>query len=119
MSELGRLTAASIPAAKRIRFIEMTEDEIFERAREAAILSYPSLTRFFRSMIRAGRFDALLRPARQALRDIEKPVDHLTIEARAAFVLQGMLPTLKRLDAEAQGQIINAITTAVRVGTRP
>lgn len=118
MSELGRLTAASIPGANRVRFIQMSEEEIFARAREATILSFPKLPQFVARMIRRGRFDWLLRPARQVIRDIEKPLDHLTTEARAAFVLSTILPTLKSLDDSARGEVVNAITTAVRVGVR-
>lgn len=118
MSELGRLCSASIPGATRVRFITMTEEEIFARAREAAILSYPYLPMFMRRAIRNGRFDWALRPARQTLRDIEKPLDHLTVEARAAFVLQTVLPTLKTLNEGQRVEMVNAIKTAIRVGTR-
>lgn len=118
MSELGRLTAASIPGANRVRFITMTEEEIFARAREATILSYPKLPGFLVRAIRRGSFDVFLRPARQALRDIEKPLEHITTEARAAFVLSTVLPTLKQLDDRQRGEIVNAITTAVRVGVK-
>lgn len=111
--------STSMPGAREIRVLTLTEDEITTRAREAMIFAYPRMPRFLAGFVRRGWFDGLLRGTRQALRDIEKPTEFLTIEARAAWVWQRTLRDhLVDVPADQQAAIANALATAIRVGVR-
>lgn len=118
MSAFEKLTASHMKAAKEIRVVTLTEEEIFLRAREAFIFAHPGAPLFMRRVARSGRLDWFLASARQAMRDIEKPVDFLTHEARAAWVLNthaGLMSGLSPVQKEAVAQLA---ITAIRVGTK-
>lgn len=117
MVEMSRL-AAAMPGADRVRIFELTETDIIHRAREGLIFAYPGLPRWVARMARRGRFDWALAGARQALRDIEKPVDMLTHESRAAFVMSTTLSQLGNLTDTEKGAVANAIVTAIRLGVK-
>lgn len=109
----------SMPGARQVRVLTLTEDELLIRAREAAIFAYPRMPRLIARLVRAGRFDGFLAGTRQALRDIEKPTEFLTLEARAAWVWQRTLANeLNGVPDDQREKIANALATAIRVGTR-
>lgn len=104
--------------AHQVRVVTLTEDEIFQRAREAFIFAHPSAPLFMKRLARSGRIDWFLASARQAMRDIEKPVDFLTHEARAAWVLNTHAGLLKGMSREAREAVAQIAVTAIRVGTK-
>lgn len=89
--------------------------ELVQRAREAAIMAHPRAPLFVRRLIRSGRLDWLLASARQAMRDIEKPVEFLTHEARAAWVLNNHASLMDGMSQEARRAVAQITVTAVRV----
>lgn len=107
-----------MPGARQVRVLTLSEDEILIRAREAAVFAYPRMPRIIARLVRSGRFDFMLRGTRQALRDIEKPTEFLSIEARAAWVWQRTLADVSHLPIEDKEKIANALATAIRVGVR-
>jgi hypothetical protein len=118
VSAFDELTAARIEAAKQIRVVTLTEDEIFQRAREAFIFTHPNAPLFMRRLARSGRLDWFLASARQAMRDIEKPVDFLTHEARAAWVLNMHAGLMKDMDKATREAMAQITVTAIRVGNK-
>jgi hypothetical protein len=118
VSAFDHLAAAKIPGAREIRVITLTEEEIFQRAREALIFAHPGCPMFVKRMARSGRLDWFLASARQAMRDIEKPVDFLTHEARAAWVLNTHRPLLEGLTEDQKAAVAQLAVTAIRVGTK-
>jgi hypothetical protein len=118
VSRFENLTAANIPGAQQVRVVTLTEDEIFARAREAFIFAHPGAPLFVRRLARSGRLDWFLASARQAMRDIEKPVDLLTHEARAAWVLNMHSPLIAGLPPDVKAAVAQVAVTAIRVGTK-
>lgn len=118
MSVASDFKSAAMAGAREIRVITLTEDEIFLRAREAFIFAHPGAPMFLRRLVRSGRLDWFLASARQAMRDIEKPVDFLTHEARAAWVLNTHAGLLAGLPKEARDVVAQITVTAIRVGTK-
>lgn len=112
------MTAMSIPGAREVRIITITEEEIFQRAREGFIFAHPRAPVFLRKLARSGRLDCFLASARQAMRDIEKPVDFLTHEARAAWVLNTHAALMQGMSTEARNAVAQIAVTAIRVGTK-
>lgn len=118
VSKFDSLKSASMTGAREIRVTTITEDELYQRAREGFIFAHPSAPCFVRKLARSGRLDWFLASARQALRDIEKPVDLLTHEARAAWVLNMHSPMIAALSDEAKAAVAQVAVTAIRVGTK-
>lgn len=118
MSSFESLSSAHVPGAKQIRVVTLTEEEIFERAREAFIFANPGAPMFLKRLARSGRLDRFFAGTRQALRDIEKPVDFLTHEARAAWVLNMHAPMMTGLSETQKAAVAQLAVTAIRVGTK-
>lgn len=118
MSAFHQLKSATMTGAEEVRVITLNDDEIAVRAREAFIFAHPAAPLFVRKMARSGRLDWALASARQAMRDIEKPVDFLTHEARAAWVLNTHAGLMGMMDANQRAAIAQIAVTAIRVGTK-
>jgi hypothetical protein len=104
--------------AHQVRIVTITEEEIVLRAREGLLFAFPKMPGFVRRLVRVGSLDWALAGTRQAIRDIEKPVDLLTHEGRAAWVLathRGLMSGLDQAGREAVAQIA---VTAIRVGNK-
>lgn len=112
------LKSASMTGANEVRVVTLTEDEIFQRAREGFIFSHPGAPIFIKRLARSGRLDWAFAGSRQVLRDIEKPVDFLTHEARAAWVLNMHAPMMAGLNCAQRAAVAQLAVTAVRVGTK-
>jgi hypothetical protein len=112
------LISSEIPGAREIRIITLTEDEIFQRAREAFVFAHPGAPLFLRRLARSGRLDWAFADSRQALRDIEKSLDFLTHEARAAWVLNTHAGLMKNMDRATREAVAQITVTAIRLGTK-
>jgi hypothetical protein len=116
--EFKDFRSAHMTGAESVRVVAMTEDDIHLRAREGLIFAYPKMPALIRRMVRRGDFDWALAGARQALRDIEKPVDLLTHEGRAAAVLALHRPLMAGLDDNAKAVVAQVAVTSIRIGNR-
>jgi FixJ family two-component response regulator len=115
---MSTLASATMTGASKVRIVTMTEDEITLRAREAFIFAHPHTPRVVTRMMRRGRLDFLLKSARQIVRDIEKPVDMLTHESRAAWVIAQFRGTMAALPQEQREIVADLVVMAVRVGVK-
>jgi hypothetical protein len=112
------LRSAKMTGAEQVRIVTMTPADIYLRAREGLIFAHPKMPALIRKLVRRGSLDFLLAGARQALRDIEKPVDLITHEGRAAAVLALHRPLLEGLDPKARAVVAQVAVTSIRIGNR-
>ncbi len=98
--------------------LKFTESEITTRAREGFIFSYRRMPAALKRWIRRGNMDWALAGARQALRDLAKPVEFLPLESRAAWALARAVPQYRSWDAAKQDSLAEAVLIAIRLGHR-